>query len=89
MVISEKNYSNEREQISKNDEVKVSGVIEDLKVGKLSSHQYEDNVETKYDKRNQVDIIDYKDSDERDEISRNDEETLTDVDEESDKIDQI
>ena len=36
----------EREQISKNDEVKVSDIVEDLKVGKLSSHKYVDNVET-------------------------------------------
>ena len=38
--------SEEREQINKNDEVKVSDVVEDLKLGKLSSHKYVDNVET-------------------------------------------
>ena len=36
-----------------------------------------------------MDMIDEKDSDERDEISKNDEETLTDVDEESEEIYQI
>ena len=60
----------------------MSDVIEELKVGKLSSHYYVDNVETEPDKINQVDIIDDKDSTERYEISRNDEEKLTDVDKE-------
>ena len=41
--------SDEREQISKNDEVKLSDIVEDLKVGKLSLHKYVDNVETDSD----------------------------------------
>ena len=41
--------SEEREHISKNDEVKVSDIWENLKVGKLSSHKYVENVETKSD----------------------------------------
>ena len=57
--------------MSKNDEEKVSGIIEDLKVGKLSSHKYVDNVETESDKINLVDMSDDKDSAERDEISQN------------------
>ena len=73
--------SDEREQISKDEEVKVSDIVEDLKVGKLSSHKYVDNVETEYDKINIVDMIDEKGSVERDEISKNDEEKLTDFDE--------
>ena len=59
----------------------MSDIVEDLKVGKLSSHKYVDNVETEYDKINIVDMIDEKYSVERDEISKNDEEKLTDVDE--------
>ena len=47
----------------------------------LSLHKYVDNVETEYDKVNQVYLSDYKESTERDEIRRNHEETLTDVDE--------
>ena len=35
MDTSDKNESNEREQISKNDEVKVSDVIGDMKVVKI------------------------------------------------------
>ena len=42
-------YSVERGQISKNDEVKVSYIIEDLKVVKLSSHKYVNNVKTESD----------------------------------------
>ena len=65
----------------------MSDIVEDLKVGKSSLHKYVDNVETEYDKRNLVDMSDEKDSVERDEISKNVEETLTDVDEESEEID--
>ena len=46
MYMSDNKDSDEREQIGKNDGKKVSDVIEDLKVGKLSSHIYVDNVET-------------------------------------------
>ena len=52
----------------------MSDIIEDLKVGKFSSHKYVGNVETESDKTNLVDMIDEKDSVERDEISKNDEE---------------
>ena len=38
--------SDEREQISKNDKLKVSDIVQDSKVGKLSLHKYVDNVET-------------------------------------------
>ena len=44
--MSDNMYFDEREQINKNDEVKVSDIVENLKVGKLSSHKYVDNVET-------------------------------------------
>ena len=76
-------------QISKKYEVKMSGIIEDLKLRKMSSHKYVDNVETKYNKRNLVDMSDDKDSFERYEISKNYGETFTDVDEEIEGIDQI
>ena len=68
--MSDNKDSDEREQISKNYELKLSDIIEDLKVGKSSLHIYVDNVETESDKRNQVDMSDDKDSDERDEISK-------------------
>ena len=79
--MSDNKESYEREHISKNDEVKVSDVIEDFKVGKLSSHKYVDNVETEPDKINQVGMSDDKDSSERDDINKNGGETFTDVDE--------
>ena len=60
----------------------MSDIEEDLKVGKSSSHKYVDNVETESDKTNLVDMSDEKDSVERDEISKNDDVTLGDVDEE-------
>ena len=87
--MSDNKESDEREQISKKYEVRVSDVIEDFKLVKLSWHKYVDNVETESDKINQVDMRDDKDSAEREEISKNYEETLTDVDEESKEIDQI
>ena len=37
--MSDDKESDERDQISKNEEVKVSDVIEDLKLRKLSSHK--------------------------------------------------
>ena len=49
-------------------------------MGKLSSHKYVDNVDTESDKKNHVDMSDYRDSTERYGIGKNDEETLTDVD---------
>ena len=70
--MSDNRESDERDQISKNYEVKVSDVIEDLKLGKSSSHKDVDNVETESDKINQANMSDYKDSVERDEISKND-----------------
>ena len=61
----------------------MSDIIEDLKVGKFCLHKYADNIETESDKWNLVDMSDNKESTERDERSKNYEETLTDVDEES------
>ena len=73
MDVSDNKDSDEIEHISKNYEVKVYDVIEYLKVGKSSSHNYVNNVETESDKRNQVDMSDDRDSAERYEISKNDE----------------
>ena len=73
MNMIENKGSDDTEQLSKNNEVKVSGIIEDLKVRKLSLHKYVDYFETVSDKGNMVDMSDDKDSAERDEISRNDE----------------
>ena len=84
--MSDNKDSDEREQIIKNDEVKVSVIIEDLKVVKLSSRKYVDNVDTESDKRNMLDMSYDKDSYEINQISKNDEEKLTDVDEESEEI---
>ena len=67
----------------------MSDVIEDLKLGKLCLYKHLENVETESDKINQVDMSDDKDSAKRNEISTNNEETMTGAYEESDKIDQI
>ena len=64
-------------------------MVEELKLGKLSSHKYVDNVEIESDKKNLVDMSDEKDSIEIDEIHKNDDVTLTDVDEEYEEIDKI
>ena len=48
--MSENMESDKREQINKNNELKVFDFVEDLKLGKLSLHNYVDNVETEYDK---------------------------------------
>ena len=85
--MSDHKESDERYQINKNDEVNVSDVIEDLNMGKLSSHENLENVEKEYDKRNRMDISDDKESAEIYERSKNYEETVNDVDEESDKRD--
>ena len=49
--MSDNKDSDKREEISKNYEVKVSDIVEYLKVVKQISHKYVDNVETGYDKR--------------------------------------
>ena len=71
--MSDKKEYYEIGQISKNDEVKVYDVIEDLKMGKSSTHKYVTNAKTESDKRNQVDMIDDKEYAEMYEISKNDE----------------
>ena len=81
--------SDKRKQINKKNEVKVSDIVENLKVGKLSSHKYVHNVETESDKNNLVDMSDEMDSVEGDDIHKNNAVTLTDVDQEFEDIDKI
>ena len=52
--------------------------IEFLKPVELSSKIYIDNIDTEYDERNWIDMIDNKETGERDHIGENDEERLTD-----------
>ena len=66
--MSDDKDSDERYQISKNDEEIVTDVIEVLKLGKLISQKNIDKVEKEYDKRNWMDMIDDEESDERDQI---------------------
>ena len=87
--MSDSKDSDEIEQIRKNDEVRVSDTVEDLKVRKFSQHKYVGNVETESDKINLVDMSDEKDYVEIYEISKNGDVTLTDIDEESEEIYQI
>ena len=64
--------SDERYQISKNDQKKMTEDIEILKLQKLTSEK-RNYLEKKSDKINIMDISDDKDSDKRDQISKNDE----------------
>ena len=59
----------------------MSDIVQELKMGKLSAHKYVDNVEKEPDKINMVHMSDKKDYVEGDEISKNDDVALTDVDE--------
>ena len=52
--------------------------IEVLKLGKLSPQKNIDNIEKAYDDRNWMGMSDDNESDERDQISKNDEEKVTD-----------
>ena len=76
--MSDDKESDKRDQISKIDEEKVTGDIEVLKLGKLSLQKNIDNIEKAYDDRNWMDMSDDNESDERDQISKNDEEKVTD-----------
>ena len=62
MDMSDDKDSDEWYQISKNDEEKATDVIEVLKLGKLSLQKNIDNAEKYPDKRNRMDMIDDKDS---------------------------
>ena len=71
--MSDDKESNERDQINKNDKEKVTEDIEVLKLGKLRSQKNIDYLEKSYG-RNWMDMSNEKDSDERDQVSKNDEE---------------
>ena len=53
--------------------------IEVLKLRKLNSQKNMDNIEKYYDESNRMDVIYDKDSEERDHMSKNDEEKVSDV----------
>ena len=50
------NDSDERDQMGQNDEYRLTDDREVLKLGKLSSKRYIDNIEKEYDEINRVDI---------------------------------
>ena len=77
MDTSDDKDSSERYQISKNDEERVTNDIEVFKLVKLSSKKNNDNIEKEFDEINWIDVSDDKDSDERDQIDKYDEERST------------
>ena len=68
--MSDDKYSEERDQTSKNHEEKMTEDIEVFKLGKLSSRKNDDNIEKESDERNQMDMSDDKDYDERYQIDK-------------------
>ena len=68
MDTSDDKKSYNKYQISKIDEEKVTEDIEVLNLGKLSLQKKMDNIEKYYDEIKQIDMIDDKESDERDKI---------------------
>ena len=70
--------SDKRDQIGESDEDRLTDDIEFLKQGNLSSQKNIDDIDKESDEKNWIDIIDDKESDERDQISKNDEERVTD-----------
>ena len=57
----------------------MTGDIEFFQLGKLSSKKNDDNIEKEDDERNRMDASDDKDSYERGQIYKNDEERVTNV----------
>ena len=55
--MSDEKDSDERDQINKNDEERVTNDIEVLKLGKFGSQKNTDNVEKEYDWRSSMDMI--------------------------------
>ena len=78
MDMSDDKDSDERYQISKKYEEKLTDDIEVLKLGKLSSQKNRDTIENESDEINRMHMGDDRDSDERYPIGKNDEERLTD-----------
>ena len=68
--MSDNKDSDERDHVSKNYEVIVSDVIEDLKLGKLRLHKNLENVDKDSNKRNQMNMSDEMKSAETDQTSK-------------------
>ena len=62
--MSHEKDSDERYQMDKNDEERVTNDTEVFKLGKFSSQKNTDNVAKKYHERNKMDMIDDEESDE-------------------------
>ena len=78
IYMSDDKESDGIDQIGENDEDRLTGDIEFLKLGKLGSQENIDNVEKEHGERNWIDMSSEKESDERDKIGQNDEYRLTD-----------
>ena len=76
--MSDDKESYKRDSIKKIYEEKVTEDIEVLKLGKSSSQKNIGNIEKYFDERKLIYTSDDKESDERDQISENDEEIVTD-----------
>ena len=76
--MSDDKESYKRDQINEIHKEKVTEDIEVLKLGKSSSQKNIDNIEKQFDERKLIYTSDDKESDERDQISENDEEIVTD-----------
>ena len=81
--------SDERYQIDKNDEERVTNDIEVLKLGKFGSQKNTDNVEKESDERNRMDVIDGKEYDERYQMVESKEDNLESEQSETDEKDRI
>ena len=64
--MSDDKYSDDRYQIDENNEERVTNDIKVLKLRKFGSQKNIDNIEKSYAERNRMDMIDDKESDERD-----------------------
>ena len=70
MDMSDDKEYDERDQINKNDEERVTDDIEVFKLVKLSLKKNNDNIEKESDKGNWMDMSDENDSDERYQIDK-------------------
>ena len=77
MDMSSEKDSNERDQISKTNEDRVTEDIGVFKLRKLISKKNDDNIEKEYDEIKNMDTGDEKVSDKGDQIDKNDEERVT------------
>ena len=75
--MSEYKDSDGRDQISENEEKRMTNDIEVLQLGKFRSKKNDDNIEKEDDEINRMDTSDNKYSDEIDKIDKTDEERVT------------